>query len=129
MVIEPPLWTPTEGPAPDDTPEPDPGEEAERVLLILSEIQPPPGFRTYRPGDLLPADTPGAENWVASGAAKWVPADYTPPRYAIATRASAPAGLFGKAYGGETEQALVGHIPATPERARKWSYPHLSGLF
>lgn len=90
-----------------------------KLLLALAPIQTDMGFARYRPGEFLPKDHPDAAAWVEAGSAKWVDADYAPPRYAKAKPAAATAGLPGLAVGGEaTGDDLVGRVPATPGRKR-----------
>lgn len=93
--------------------------EREKRLLALAHIQTDLGVTRYRPGDFLPADHPDAAAWVEAGSAKWVDANYAPPKYPKATPAVATAGLPGLAIGGEaTGDDLVGRVPDTPKRKR-----------
>lgn len=93
--------------------------EREKRLLALANIQTDMGFTHYRPGETLPADHPDAAAWVKAGSAKWVDANYAPPKYPKATPAAATAGLPGLAIGGEaTGDDLVGRVPDTPKRKR-----------
>ena len=91
-----------------------------KVLRARAYIIPAGSSREYFPGDALPSDHPDAGAWVEAGTAVWVDADKKPPTHTKARMAAAPAGLPGKAVGGEaTGDDLVGKVPATPARRRK----------
>lgn len=60
--------------------------EGKRLLLAQAYIEADGGLTLYRPGDLLPSDSPDAEAWVEAGSAIWVDADYQPPTYARPNR-------------------------------------------
>lgn len=53
--------------------------EDKRLLLAQAYIEADGGLTLYRPGDLLPSDSPDAAAWVEAGSAIWVDVDYQPP--------------------------------------------------
>ena len=96
--------------------------EDKRLLLAQAYIEADGGLTLYRPGDLLPSDSPDAAAWVEAGSAIWVDVDYQPPTYPGPNPPPllpAPPALAG---GGDTTgDDLVGRVPMTIERMRgKW---------
>ena len=106
--------------------EPGTEEPPPRRLLVIREFTTNHGFQTWRPGDILPPDFPGAQALVEAGTVKPVDADYNPAPVTKAIPTAAPAGQWGLVdSGGEgAPESLIGRIPKTPYRERgrlrKW---------
>lgn len=96
-------------------------DSLEKILVAQAFIQADRGFTQYKPGDILPSDSPDAGAWVEAGSAVWMSAEeYLTPQWTKAVRAAAPAGMPGIAVGGEmAEDNLAGRVPITEQRRRQ----------
>ena len=96
-------------------------DSPEKILVAQAFIQADRGFTQYKPGDILPSDSPDAGSWLEAGSAVWLDAeDYLTPQWTKAARAAAPAGVPGIAVGGEmAEDNLAGQVPVTEQRRRQ----------
>ncbi|MCX4294377.1 MAG: hypothetical protein OSJ56_10015 [Prevotella sp.] len=84
-------------------------------LIALDFIQ--IGYKRYKPGDILPQDSPDVSAWIECGSAMWQ--EEKPPKRTVAKQAAAQSGMPGIAVGGEISgNDLVGRIPSTERRQR-----------